>query len=743
MQVFQHVYHSFHSTSMSLMCCYSQWAAGHNVSWEAADSSGSLFWVCGHHELGTASGSGGSGITIRSYVQIGVSMLRKEAREIDSLWANKDEFVGEHVAARIARSINQYPTDSLVDQWILDAKRMHTQRKVLHEEKSASLRALAEEWEKRLISGALIQEDSGETGRHHKRQRKPSSGGLATISVSSAPSVSSASQAAQSEGSLRGTVLGSCVELPGMGSVPYVKLAIQKLRQEAHNLIFRWQNIETYIRLRIVENMLEKKNRNPSPAQVWHWIALARQSYSRFGPLRTQEAADLNSVADDLETRASAAGLLVRSPQEAPVHGSELVRGQPAPASEGVSCGAEVTFAHLAIEHLRRQAEELDATWGSAEEHFVATRIAYRIARANAPPPHPGKQQEWAFQDRTTFRAARAVHQRKAQHIRNQADALEQELRDLLSSTPSRAAEPARESASTAGQSSELPSGKRRQKRKHLSPSGSGSFGEGPSRGGATLPPLSLWLTPVSTFRLWRRQRRLRTAQVTSGPGSASPASLQLHPTEAASEKASGHSLSAPDPATRSTGVPLPPAALALSTTTPLHPAGSGSSAGVPAAPQPKKRRLLDFVSAQAAAHQLAPQMHTPPPGQISGTSTQIPSEHLPLGPREASGPSLTSFLSTGHATPFGPVSEIIPPRCLPLKKRPLREPAATIQSPTADVATSGPRRVSSDSLTVSSTSSGSHSQAPASTDSPAPTSAPHGVRGVGLRIRRGAPEPR
>ncbi|KFH06416.1 KRUF family protein [Toxoplasma gondii VAND] len=288
---------------------------------------------------GTASGSGGSGITIRSYVQIGVSMLRKEAREIDSLWANKDEFVGEHVAARIARSINQYPTDSLVDQWILDAKRMHTQRKVLHEEKSASLRALAEEWEKRLISGALIQEDSGETGRHHKRQRKPSSGGLATISVSSAPSVSSASQAAQSEGSLRGTVLGSCVELPGMGSVPYVKLAIQKLRQEAHNLIFRWQNIETYIRLRIVENMLEKKNRNPSPAQVWHWIALARQSYSRFGPLRTQEAADLNSVADDLETRASAAGLLVRSPQEAPVHGSELVRGQPAPASEGVSCG--------------------------------------------------------------------------------------------------------------------------------------------------------------------------------------------------------------------------------------------------------------------------------------------------------------------------------------------------------------------------------------------------------------------
>ncbi|EPR56749.1 KRUF family protein, partial [Toxoplasma gondii GT1] len=324
-----------------------------------------------------------------------------------------------------------------------------------------------------------------------------------------------------------------------------------------------------------------------------------------------------------------------------------------------------------------------------------------------------------------------------------QADALEQELRDLLSSTPSRAAEPARESASTAGQSSELPSGKRRQKRKHLSPSGSGSFGEGPSRGGATLPPLSLWLTPVSTFRLWRRQRRLRTAQVTSGPGSASPASLQLHPTEAASEKASGHSLPTPDPATRSTGVPLPPAALALSTTTPLHPAGSGSSAGVPAAPQPKKRRLLDFVSAQAAAHQLAPQMHTPPPGQISGTSTQIPSEHLPLGPREASGPSLTSFLSTGHATPFGPVSEIIPPRCLPLKKRPLREPAATIQSPTADVATSGPRRVSSDSLTVSSTSSGSHSQAPASTDSPAPTSAPHGVRGVGPRIRRGAPEPR
>ncbi|KYK62308.1 KRUF family protein, partial [Toxoplasma gondii TgCatPRC2] len=449
MQVFQHVYHSFHSTSMSLMCCYSQWAAGHNVSWEAADSSGSLFWVCGHHELGTASGSGGSGITIRSYVQIGVSMLRKEAREIDSLWANKDEFVGEHVAARIARSINQYPTDSLVDQWILDAKRMHTQRKVLHEEKSASLRALAEEWEKRLISGALIQEDSGETGRHHKRQRKPSSGGLATISVSSAPSVSSASQAAQSEGSLRGTVLGSCVELPGMGSVPYVKLAIQKLRREAHNLIFRWQSIETYVRLRIVENMLEKKNRNPSPAQVWHWIALARQSYSRFGPLRTQEAADLNSVADDLETRASAAGLLVRSPQEAPVLGSELVRGQPAPASEGVSCGAEVTFAHLAIEHLRRQAEELDATWGSAEEHFVATRIAYRIARANAPPPHPGKQQEWAFQDRTTFRAARAVHQRKAQHIRDQADALEQELRDLLSSTPSRAAEPARESAST------------------------------------------------------------------------------------------------------------------------------------------------------------------------------------------------------------------------------------------------------------------------------------------------------
>ncbi|ESS30244.1 KRUF family protein [Toxoplasma gondii VEG] len=704
-------------------------------------------------------------MTIQSYVRVGVVALRTEVTRLRELLRNKDLCVQQHIAERMARNMNENPSDNVVSLWRREAKRAYRLKATLAKEKAAALEAQATEWESRLASGALMREDPDEGPSFRRQASKRTSdttawtGGRAgsrgqwrkahltgrrrSPFIPRGPPLKSAPHIVHPGDTLRGTVLGSTVELPKLGEVPYAQLAIDKLRMEATQLYAKWKDKDEYVKCRIASHMHEGNNRSPREEDIRQWIVSAKHTYCRHGRVRIQEAAVLQELADNLERRAEAEGLMVRSSQESPAHGSESAGGLQAAESERVSGGpshtpvparSEMTFAHLAIQNLRKEAQNIEASWLRDEALFIAERAAYRMARANDPSPSPAVLLQWQYTDKSYFQTQCTAHLQKARDLRRQADALEVELESLLSSPSGHAPDPSLGTEST---------GKRQRKRKHLSQSSAESSGRHPLHGAATATPTSLWLTPVSGFPLRAPRRCSKRRRVASGPGSASPASLQLHPTEAASEKASGHSLPTPVPATLSTGVPLPPAALALSTTTPLHPAGSGSSAGVPAAPQPKKRRLLDFVSAQAAAHQLAPQMHTPPPGQISGTSTQIPFEHLPLGPREASGPSLTSFLSTGHATPFGPVSEIIPPRCLPLKKRPLREPAATIQSPTADVATSGPRRVSSDSLTVSSTSSGSHSQAPASTDSPAPTSAPHGVRGVGPRIRRGAPEPR
>ncbi|ESS34513.1 KRUF family protein [Toxoplasma gondii VEG] len=589
-------------------------------------------------------------------------------------------------------------------------------------------------------------------GRRRGRQQGQDAGEGTAATGPSAPSVSSASPMSRLEGSLRGTLLGSSVALPDVGRVPYFKLAIENLRLEARRIEDRWRSLKQYVTNRIAICMLEENTRSPSPLVIRHWIRRARKQYSRVSGLRAVEAALLQRVASDLERKAAAEGLLVRSPQETPPHRPPSSTDLPGAGSEGGSSGfpprpapraPDLTFADLAISNLRRDAEAIEGTWSHGLEYYVAQRAAVRMVRGNDPSPTPATQREWAYSDRKVFRAEVTIHQQRARDLKDKANALEQELRTLLSSASGQVPEPLRESGSTvdpsAEQSVERPSGKRKQKRKHLYHSSAESAGEGPSRGGAMLPALPLWLTPVSAVHIATRQRDPSNPPVAVGPSPGSSSPEQHLPAARRSQRGSGPSSSTREHPPPATGGPLPQRYTPVPTTTPPYPADVERGLGDPTPPHPKKRRLLEFLS-DTARLEKTPPGHRQPLGRLALTST---ASHMASSSQMASGPPQVPSPAETHGRPSGSGGDIIPSLSLPLKKRPLRGPAAPGHAAAA-AATPLVRQppFPSGSLASAGTTSGTPSQPPSSMEPSAPASAPAGDPGVEPRGQLRPPDP-
>ncbi|ESS28363.1 KRUF family protein [Toxoplasma gondii VEG] len=439
--------------------------------------------------------------------------------------------------------------------------------------------------------------------------------------------------------------------------------------------------------------MVQHNVRYPAAGQLRTWIRAARKLYDNRKGVRTQEAAELMNLADDLTTRAAAAGIPLRSSQERTAQAAKSGEHLPSAQGEGPSVGPRhspatgeppTTFAHIAIAVLRSEAQFLRSLWYCGEAQAVAQHLALRMVRQGDPSPSPKVQRVWEH----TYRAAYHRHVRGRQdHVRQleaRALALEQELQSLLSDTRGHEAAPSREAEST-GKSSETPkSGKRKAKTKHLSqtPSasageGTSSAGEGTSSAGAASMPRSLWLTPVVALPL-RAPR-----QGPWWPGAEAPvAGRQVSPTAEPQPKRARRSreTSGRSPPTASgpsvgTGGQLPaqlgPASAASAT--PAAESDGGSSETVPA--PPKKRMLLQFLATQIAAGTPSP----PPP--VPTVRPRSPASTASAGPPLAARPHPSLPQPARQAERPGRVSSDREPRALPLKKRPLRTPLPLVHS--------------------------------------------------------------
>nr|CEL76126.1 TPA: KRUF family protein [Toxoplasma gondii VEG] len=532
---------------------------------------------------------------------------------------------------------------------------------------------------------------AGDPRRHRQKRQMPVE--ATSTAASSDPSVSSSPTAAETRGSLAGTLLGSTVELEGIGKVPYVQLAIEELSRRASYLKSIWQSRDEYIRRRIAEQMTQHNVQSATVQQLRNWISNARDVYCARGPARAEEVAGLMNLAEELTKRAAAAGIPLRSSQEHTAQAAKSGEHLPSAQGEGPSVGPRhspatgehpTTFAHLAIAVLRSEAQFLRPLWYCGEAHAVAQHLALRMVRQGDPSPPPKVQRYWEHTRREFYR--RHLRERK-EHVRQleaRALALEQELQSLLSDTRGHEAAPSREAEST-GKSSETPkSGKRKAKTKHLSqtPSasageGTSSAGEGTSSAGAASMPRSLWLTPVVALPL-RAPR-----QGPWWPGAEAPvAGRQVSPTAEPqpkrarrSRKTSGRSpLTASGPSV-GTGGQLPaqlgPASAASAT--PAAESDGGSSETVPAAP--KKRMLLQFLATQIAAGTPSP----PPP--VPTVRPRSPASTASAGPPLAARPHPSLPQPARQAERPGRVSSDREPRALPLKKRPLRTPLPLVHS--------------------------------------------------------------
>ncbi|KAF4644632.1 KRUF family protein [Toxoplasma gondii] len=204
--------------------------------------------------------------------------------------------------------------------------------------------------------------------------------------------------------------------------------------------------------------MVQHNVRYPAAGQLRTWIRAARKLYDNRKGVRTQEAAELMNLADDLTTRAAAAGIPLRSSQERTAQAAKSGEHLPSAQGEGPSVGPRhspatgehpTTFAHLAIAVLRSEAQFLRSLWYCGEAQAVAQHLALRMVRQGDPSPSPKVQRVWEH----TYRAAYHRHVRGRQdHVRQleaRALALEQELESLLSDTRGHEAAPSREAEST------------------------------------------------------------------------------------------------------------------------------------------------------------------------------------------------------------------------------------------------------------------------------------------------------
>ncbi|CBZ49715.1 conserved hypothetical protein [Neospora caninum Liverpool] len=654
-------------------------------------------------------------------LRYGLDTARKQAAALRDKLEKKELCIAQVVALRVAQSTNHNPTDRRIAQWSAQAKSHFSDNIPRWQKRAAKLEALTAEWEHRIATGAVQHEEPHEgtssgTGAPQrapgsvaaKRRRPPrrqTRSESATTAVTTVPPVGGAYPATEPEGSLRGTLLGSTVELPGTGRVSFAQLAIDKLRRDADSRLHQWRDLDSHVRSTIASRMIRESNRSPSPAMLRRWVHTAQASYTYRSCIGHQEARDLKSIAEDIEKKAAAAGVLLRSSQEPTTQGPEPPSQQPATQTDGISGGSAhtsapecsgITFAHIAIADLRRHAQQIRQKWCTGRDVYVLTQVAERMVRNNMPSPPTRIVRMWKAEASSRHSKHSSERAKQADALEAQALALEQELRNLLASSSGYEPEPSPDAESTADRSNEPPPGKRNAKRKHLTESSAGSPGESTSCTGIKATPNSLWITPIAAFSIrGLRQRGGRGADASRGvPESSTPQPSE--PSGGGSDGTPGHSAAATELEPLTTGQQLParpeivpagetPYPSAAGAATPL-PASEGGPAEIAPVP-PKKRRLLHFVAAQNTERPSSPSLTAAPFGRRSPTPTQTP------GPPLASGPHLPPSLPAAHDPTSASIPARLPSWTLPLKKRPVRpvqERATVIQWAAASTPHSG-----------------------------------------------------
>ncbi|KYF39043.1 KRUF family protein, partial [Toxoplasma gondii ARI] len=479
-----------------------------------------------------ASDTSAHGSSNGTYLQVGLSKLKKEAAELREKLSDKTSFIVQQAAVRLAQSTNVDPTDRRIDQWLTQARARYYNSIPLWQQKAEKLEALAAEWEKKIATGAVtplrpvegtpsrkkvIKQAAGPdptAGRpvargRGRRKREPRDEGAASA-VPPELLESSVPQVEAQMSSLRGTLFGSNIDVPGHEATTYVQLAIDKMRQEADAWEKKYRSAAAFVQDNLACRMLQENNRNPPPETTRRWMTLAARRFSYRGCVSLQEAADLRRAADNLEKEAAAAGVLIRTSQEPTAPPSESAGPSQAAQAEGMAGGPRIripgegdaTFAHIAIASLRRRAEKIRALWCCGKKMYVAIQVAHRVVRTGQPSPSESTLRVWKTEAGNRYERRSSEKRKLAEQLEAQALALEQELHSLLSSARAPEASPPPVSEETAEQSSPGVSGKRKEKRKHLAPSSSEQPGEGSSSGGGLRVPRSLWLTPVAAFRL-------------------------------------------------------------------------------------------------------------------------------------------------------------------------------------------------------------------------------------------------
>nr|CEL68623.1 TPA: hypothetical protein BN1204_043740 [Neospora caninum Liverpool] len=282
---------------------------------------------------GTASPRAQPPMTLRSYVQLGIRILKQQAKEIKEIWEDMDIYVERRTAYYIASHVNPYPSDRVLDECRNTARKAYRSRGKRRKEEAAKLEAQADMWEKWLASGAILHDDPGEGTSSRQRVE------TTATAVPSDPLVSGTPPAAAQTGSLSGTVLGSTVTLERLGSVSYAQLAVDALTREASYLLYRWGNEKGYVRAFVAENLHRGITRSPGQAQVRKWIGRAQSTYDCLGQAHVQQAASLINIANDIRRKAAAAGIEIRSAQETRTHGPPSSDHLAAPQAEGLSSG--------------------------------------------------------------------------------------------------------------------------------------------------------------------------------------------------------------------------------------------------------------------------------------------------------------------------------------------------------------------------------------------------------------------
>ncbi|KYK62526.1 KRUF family protein, partial [Toxoplasma gondii TgCatPRC2] len=90
-----------------------------------------------------------------TYLQVGLSKLKKEAAELREKLSDKTSFIVQQAAVRLAQSTNVDPTDRRIDQWLTQARARYYNSSPLWQQKAEKLEALAAEWERQIATGAV------------------------------------------------------------------------------------------------------------------------------------------------------------------------------------------------------------------------------------------------------------------------------------------------------------------------------------------------------------------------------------------------------------------------------------------------------------------------------------------------------------------------------------------------------------------------------------------------------------